>query len=176
MSKPVKQLIRKELSRRIEGLTSLAVVNLTGVDAIATNKLRGRLLEKEIRVTVVKNSLARQSFKEAGLDAAVDLLDGPCALAYGGDSVITIVRELFDIRKDVPNLTVKAAVMEGEVFSGEAEVETLSKFPTRDEAIAQVVACVISAGANVAACVMAPASDIAALVKAVEEKAADQAA
>ena len=175
MSKPVKQLIRKELSQRIEGITSVAVLNLTGVDAIATNKMRGRLLKKDIRVTVVKNSLARQSFKEIGLDVAVDLLDGPCALAYGGESVVSVVRELLDIRKDVPNLTVKAAVMEGEVFSGEAEVDALSKFPTRDEAIAEVLGCVISAGANVAACVMAPASEIASLIKAVQEKAEEAA-
>ena len=113
MSKPLKELVRKELIRRFQGLTSLAVVGFTGLDGNATNAIRGRLRGKDIHMTVVKNSLARQAFQELGLAAAVDLLDGPCAIAYGQESVVTVVRELLEIHREFPKLIVKAAVLEG---------------------------------------------------------------
>jgi len=168
MSKPVKALMRKELIGRLEGVTSLAVVGFTGVDAIATNEIRGRLREKDIRMTVVKNSLARQAFKEVGLGSAVELLDGPCALAYGSDSVVTIVRELLAVHKETPNLTVKAALMEGELF-GSDQIDALSKYPTREEAIARLVGCVLSAGANLAGCLVGPGGKLASILKTIEE-------
>jgi len=169
MSKPVKKLIRDELIQRFDGVTQLAVVSFTGVDANTTNEIRSRLAEKDIRVSVVKNSLARQAFKEVGIESAGGLLDGPCAVAYGADSVVTVVRELLDIGKEAPNLTVKAAFMEGDLF-GEDRIDALSKFPTREEAIGQVVGCVLSAGANLAGCLIGPAGQLAGILKGIEEK------
>jgi large subunit ribosomal protein L10 len=169
MSKPVKDLVRDELIKRFDGVTQLAVVGFTGVDATSTNEIRGRLREKDIRMTVVKNSLARQAFAAVGIEPAGGLLNGPCAVAYGADSVVTVVRELLDIQGGEPNLTVKAAFMEGELFQ-EDQIDALSKYPTRDEAVARVLQCVLSAGANLSACLIGPAGQLAGILKTIEEK------
>ena len=169
MSKPVKALIRDELTRRLEGVTSLAIVGLTGVDAITATDIRKRLREQEIRLLVVKNALAKQAFKTCDLDVACDLLDGPCALAYGGDNVVSVVRELLAIKKEQANeLVVKAAVMDGEAF-GSDRIDALSKFPTREEAIGTIVSCALAPGMKAAACILAPGSKIASLLKTIEE-------
>jgi len=170
MSKPVKKLIRDELIKRFDGVTQLAIVGFTGVDANTTNVIRARLAGKDIRVSVVKNALAKQAFRELGIDNAAQLLDGPCAIAYGADSVVTVVRELLDIGKDAPNLVVKAAFMEGDLFTQD-KIEALSKYPTRPEAIGQALSCVLSAGANLSACIIGPAGQIAGILKSIEEKA-----
>ena len=169
MSKPVKDLVRNELIKRFDGVTQLAVVGFSGLDATTTNQVRGRLREKQIRMSVVKNALARQAFKAIGIEAAGDLLAGPCAIAHGSDSVVTVVRELLAIHKDAPNLTVKAAFMEGELFT-ESQIDALSKYPTREEAVAQVLQCVLSAGANLSACLVGPGGQIAGILKTIEEK------
>ena len=170
MSKPVKKLIRDELIKRFDGVTQLAIVGFTGVDANTANVIRARLAGKDIRVSVVKNALAKQAFRELGIDNAAQLLDGPCAIAYGADSVVTVVRELLDIGKDAPNLVVKAAFMEGDLFTQD-KIEALSKYPTRPEAIGQALSCVLSAGANLSACIIGPAGQIAGILKSIEEKA-----
>jgi len=169
MSKPVKKLIRDELTRRFEGVTQLAVVDFTGVDANTNNAIRARLHEKDIRMVVVKNSLARQAFRELGVVDAGELLNGPSAVAFGADSVVTVVRELLDIHRDAPNLTVKAAFLEGEVF-GADQIEALSKYPTRDEAVAQALQCVLSAGANLSACLLGPSGQIAGILQTIEDQ------
>ena len=168
MSKPVKEMIRRQLTARLEGVTSVAVVDLTGIDAVANNEIRGRLLAKDIRINVVKNALAKQAFKEVGLETVSELLTGPCALAYGSDSIVTVVRELCDIAKEVKQLTVKGALLDGDLFGAE-RIEELSKFPTREEAIAQVVGAVLSAGGDVAACIIAPGGQIASALKTIED-------
>lgn len=170
MSKPVKQLMRAEYTRRFESVTSVAVCSYSGMDADQTYMMRTRLAEKDIQFTVVKNSIARQAFAENGLESAGELLDGPCAVAWGADSVVTVVRELQDIAKQAPTLTIRGALLDGEVFAGADDVDRLSKFPTRDEAIGQVVQCILSAGANVAGCLVGPAGSIAGILKAIEEK------
>ncbi|MBI5722439.1 MAG: 50S ribosomal protein L10 [Planctomycetes bacterium] len=169
MSKPIKALIQKELAGKVKGIDSLAVVEITGVDAIANNKLRSRLLKKNINLLVIKNSIARQAFKSVGLEKAAELLEGPCALAWGGDGVITVVRELLEIQKDVQNLKVKAAMLEGDLFKAD-RIQALSRYPTRQEAVAQLVSAIISPASSLVSCIIAPAGSVAALLKAVEEK------
>ena len=168
MSKPVKKLIRDELTRRFAGVTQLAIVGFQGVDAGTTNQVRARLREKDIRMTVVKNSLARQAFRELGIEPVGGLLNGASAVAYGADSVVTVVRELLEIHRETPNLTVKAAFMEGQVF-GADEIKALSSYPTRDEAVAQGLGCVLSPGANLAGCLIGPGAELAGILKAIEE-------
>lgn len=170
MSKMVKDLIRSELESRFQDVGSVAICGFTGLDSDATYAMRTRLAEKDIQITVVKNSLARKAFKSVGLDDACELLDGPCAVAYGADSIVTVVRELLDIHKKSPALTVKGAVLEGEVFQGDDEVQRLSKFPTREEALGELVGCVLSAGANLSGCLVGPSGQIAGILKAIEEK------
>ena len=173
MSKPVKEMMRKDLARRFQGLESLAVVGFTGVDATATNQIRGRLADKSIRMMVVKNSVARQAFREVGLEQAGGLLDGPCAIAFGEDAesvgVVTVVRELLDIHKDQPSLTVKAALLEGEVF-GPDRVQELSEFPTREEAIGRITAAMIGVGSKLSGALRGPGAALAGILKSIEDK------
>jgi len=176
MSKPVKNLIKQELSRRLDGATSLAVIGFTGLDSNTTNTVRGKLAKKQMRVSVVKNALAKQTFKELGIEQAAGLLEGPCALVYGGESVVNVVRELIEIGKDAAAMQLKGAIMEGTVFRGAEEVEALSKYPTRDEAIANLVAAILSPGRKLAAAILAPGSKLASVLKTIEEKAGESAA
>ncbi|MCK4276847.1 MAG: 50S ribosomal protein L10 [Phycisphaerae bacterium] len=172
MSKPVKELLRKDLAKRLEGVTSLAVVSLTGIDAVATNRIRAQLKQKDVKLSVVKNAVAKSAFDTVGIPDAKQMLDGPCALAWGGDSVVTIVRELLELAKEAENLKVKAALLDGEVF-GPDRVEQLSKFPTRDEAIATVATTALSPAAKLAGCLAGPVARLAGAIKGVSDKQDD---
>ena len=63
MSKYVKELVTRDLKRRLEGVEDAVLVNCTGMDANTTNELRGELGQKDIQMMVVKNSLARRATK-----------------------------------------------------------------------------------------------------------------
>jgi len=172
MSKPVKELLRKEISRRLQGRKELAVVSVVGINGIKTNRLRGDLQRKGIEVLVVKNAMARQAFTDMDMGAAAALLEGPCALAYGGESVVDLVREVLGRVKDLPTLRVKGAYMEGEVY-GPDRVVALSKFPTRIEALGALSLIATTPGSKLVGAILSPGGILAGILKTIEEKQKD---
>ncbi len=169
MSKPVKNLITEAYRQRFADLDGAVLIDIRGVKATDTNRLRAGLQEKQVRITVVKNSLAGRALEGTSMEAISSLLSGPNALVYGGDSVVTVARDLLNWVKDVENLKINGAIMDGQVF-GPDEIEALSKYPTREEAQAQTVQIILSPGSNLVGSVLGPGRKIASLVKAIEEK------
>ena len=76
-------------------------------------------------------------------------MTGPSAFVYGGDSVVNAARALMKAVKQHPDISLKGAVLDGNLFEGEAGVKRLSDFPTKEEAQAKVVQLVLAPGANV---------------------------
>src|SRR5947209_8575873 len=99
MSKQVKDLITKELTQKFEGIDGVAVINPRGINAIKNNNMRRRLHEKKLKMTVVKNSLARRAVGDGKLKGFDRLLDGPSAVIYGQTSISVIARALLDEKK-----------------------------------------------------------------------------
>ena len=130
MSKPVKNLMIDDYRRRFGDLTAALVVDIRGIGANQNNALRLGLQEQSIRVTVIKNTLARQAFSGTQLEPLNEVLEGPSALAYGAESVVDVARQLVDWAKKVKELELKGAVFDGELFAGEAGVKRLSQLPT----------------------------------------------
>ncbi len=171
MSKQVKNLITRDLSDRLGEVDAVAVINPRGINAIKNNLMRRRLHEKGVRMTVVKNTLARRAVGEGKLKGFDTLLDGPSAVIYGDASIATIARLVLDEKKNDESIELRGIFFDGEVYVGDQGVEQVSKLPTREEAIGQVVALVLAPGGNLAGAFKGQAGKIASLVKAIEEKA-----
>lgn len=172
MSKPVKNLIVESYKKRFEGISGGVLIDIRGITSNANNKFRNGLASKQIKVTVVKNNLARKAFEGTGLVQLGELLEGSSAIVYpaGEDaSVVSVARELLAAVKDIPTLQFKGALMEGIVF-GPTEIEALSKYPTKEEAQATVVQILLSPAKNVAGAIVSPGKKVASLIKAVQEK------
>jgi large subunit ribosomal protein L10 len=170
MSKPVKELILADYQKRFVDLDGALVIDIRGIDANDNNKLRLGLLKKQIRVTIVKNTLARKAFAGTGLEAISPALTGPAALAYGASSVVDVAREIMTWAKKVEKLQLKGAVLDGKFFEGEAGVRRLSEFPTKEEAQAKVVQLVLSPAGNLIRAATSPGSNILGIVKEIQER------
>jgi large subunit ribosomal protein L10 len=170
MSKPVKDMIIAEYRKRFTGVTGAVVVEVRGLDAAANNRMRNRFREGGVRVTVLKNDLARKAFAGGPLASLDPALAGPNALVYSDRSVVDVARELVKFATEVKEMELKAACLDGIFFEGKAGVERLSKFPTREEAQAKVVTLVLSPARKVVGCVVSPGSRILGIVKAVESR------
>ncbi len=169
MSKPVKNVITAAYKKRFAGIDGAVLINIRGIKSNDNNKLRAGLSSKKIKVTVVKNSLVKRAVGGTALDAITKLLDGPCAVVYGGESVVNVARELIAQVKDIPGLEFKGALMEGQLFPPD-QVAALSKYPTKVEAQAQVVTLVLSPARKVVGQIVSAGRRTASLVKAVIEK------
>jgi large subunit ribosomal protein L10 len=175
MSKKIKGLVQTEIGARIKGVEGLAVLNPSGLDGIKTNKLRKKLSEQGMKMFVVKNSLVKRAVEATGskLKGFESLLSGPSALVFGDKvEVSAVARLLVDVKKDNAGLQLRGVFFDGEVFAGEKGVEMVSKFPTRTEAIGEIIGGLLGPAASIAGA-LNQGGMVASLVEAVEKKGAN---
>ncbi|MBI1368192.1 MAG: 50S ribosomal protein L10 [Planctomycetes bacterium] len=169
MSKPVKSMIIDLYQRQFADLDGAVLIDIRGITANDTRQLRSSFAKNDVKITVVKNSLARKALTGTSLEAINELIEGPTAVVSGGESVVNVARDLIDFVKKMPNLQIKGAVMEGTVF-GAKDVDRLSKFPTRVEAQAQVIQVILSPAGNIISAATSAGNNIASILKTIEEK------
>jgi len=169
MSKPVKNMIIEEYRDRL-GEHDALVVSIRGMDALQTNTVRNDLRKKSIRMTMVRNDLFRTAFAESGLAALGPVMKGQNTVVYGAESVVEVAREIVDLLKEFPDIELKGAVLDGELFEGADGVERLSKFPTREEAIGNTVGLILGPGRKLVGQVLGPGRTVGGLIKAIETK------
>ena len=170
MSKTVKGMILSDYGSRLEGANDAMLISIRGVKAIPTTRLRRGLAGKDIKITVIRNNLAKKTFAGTGLEPLTKLLTGPNAIAYGGQSVVEVAREIVKLIATMPEVELRGAVLDGQLFEGKEGVTELSKFPTREEAIGRVITLVVSPGQKLIGAIQGPGSTVAGIIKAIEEK------
>jgi large subunit ribosomal protein L10 len=170
MSYLVKNLVQNEYEKMFGDISEFVVVDLTGVSGVDNNILRGELKKKGIHMTVVKNSLMCLALQKLGMDVACGVFAaGPCTVAYGGDSVVDVAKEVVGWAKKIKAITPKGAYVDGMLMAGDG-VKELSKMPTRVELQGQVVQIALTPGANVAGALLGPGGVIAGCIDSVIEK------
>jgi large subunit ribosomal protein L10 len=163
-------MILSDYQSRLQGTSDAMLISIRGVKAIPTSKLRRGLAGKNIRITVIRNNLAKKSFAGTGLEPLTKLLTGPNAIAYGGQSVVEVAREIVKLIEKMPEVELRGAVLDGQLFEGKAGVKELAAFPTREEAIGRVVTLVVSPAQKLIGAIKGPGSTVAGIIKAIEGK------
>jgi large subunit ribosomal protein L10 len=170
MSKHVKEMIMRNYKDRLGDTSDAMVISLRGVKGTAATTIRNDLAKKKIKITVVRNSLAKKSFAGTALESLSEFLTGSSALAYGGQSVVEVAREIVTLIEKNPLLEMRGAILDGMVFKGKAGCTELSKFPTKDEAVANVITLVVSPARKLMGQIKGPVGTVGGLIKAIETK------
>jgi large subunit ribosomal protein L10 len=166
MSKPVKDVITHEYQQAFGELEGACVVNVVGLDAISTNKLRNEIRAKKLSMKVVRNSLARRALADRGLAPLAKALQGPCALVTGGDSIVEAAKILVALKKTYAKLELKLGLVEGDLY----EVEQISKMKSRADMLGEIAMLIASPGRRLAGCINAPGGKLAGCVKTIADK------
>lgn len=151
MSKFVKELITDQLKHELEGVQELLLVNVVGLTANRTSTVRKQLREKNMKLLVVKNSLARKATEGTSLAPAFEGSAGTLAMVWGGSDIVSLAKEVMRIagEKDFEKFTARGGVMDGTALRPE-EVAQVSKWPTREEQLSIVLGQILSPGAMLA--------------------------
>lgn len=169
MSKPVKEMIIRDIRAGLGDRKDLLVVDVSQMTAFSQNQLRLDLAKKGYTLLGVKNSLARLALKESGFHAVDAILDGPSTLIWGGEDVVGLSREIAEWAKKIEKMSIKGGVVDGQGVDS-AAVESISKGPSRLELIGQIAGLVLSPGARLAGALLGPGGKISGAVKAMSEE------
>lgn len=167
MSKQLKTMVTESLRRRFDGVEEACVVDMTGVNVAQAMKIRRMLSARNMRVVVVKNSLARRAFEGGPLDVIGKNLSGPCALVTGGDSAIEVAREMVSLAKEFTALTLKEGLLTG--IPELVPVTELAAMKGQAELVGEIAMLLASPGRALAGCLGSPQSRIAGCLKTMAE-------
>ena len=168
MSKLVKKMMNDDLRQSLAGVSDVLVVSVNGLDGIQSNAMRLALRQKNVRVQVVKNSLAKRILDDLGLASATQFLDGPSAVAWGSPSIVELAKDITEWAGKLKKLKIKGGATSGRSLTPE-QVTALSKLPAREELLGRIVMLALSPAARVAGLINAPAGRIAGQLKTMAE-------
>jgi large subunit ribosomal protein L10 len=174
MSKRIKDLIISDLRQRIGDCRDMLVVDYSELDGGTANTMRNKLRKQNIRMLGVKNSLARRALSDIGLKALEGFLAGPSALVYGGADIVALSKEIAKWAKDIDKLKIKGGMLDGAPIS-KAEVDSLSKSPSREELLGRVVMLMLSPGASIGGALLGSGGTLVGQFKSLAEKQPDAA-
>lgn len=142
-----------------EVITNCSVGVLTdyrGLTASEMTDLRRKLRQAGVEYRVVKNTLARFAVEKAGKTYLTGSFEGPVAIAFGYDSVTEPARVLLDyIQSSKSALSIKGGFL-GDRLLTPADITILSKLPTRDILLSQVLAGMQSPIVSLLHCLNSP--------------------
>lgn len=153
------------LTDTIKNSCAGVLVDYKGISVEDDTKLRKELREAGVTYMVEKNTMLRFAFKNLGMDDICSVLEGTTAIAVSSDDQTAPARILgkyADAHDNYFNL--KAGYVDGVIYD-ENGVKALSKIPSKDVLLAQLVGSL-----------QGPMQKLAATIKAVADKKAEEGA
>jgi len=135
MTRNRKEEIVSEITEEFKTSDALVVCDFRGLDCPAIEELRISATEANVKVRVIKNSLASIAMKNAEIEG-IELKD--TNIFIWGEDQLDVVKVAAKFAKSNDKFVIKTAVIAGEV-SDAAKVEALSKMPSRDELIGMLL-------------------------------------
>lgn len=118
------------------------VLDFSKITANEINELRSKLFDQGAKIKVIKNTLILKVLQTVGVDIDKKLT-GQNAMLIVGEDFITPLKEVFDFIKASDKGAVKFGVLDGKILS-EEDVKALSKLPSRDQLLGQVVGTMLA--------------------------------
>ena len=147
MSKLVKELVTKDIKRRLESVNDALLVNMIGMNSSSTYTLRKELRAKKISVLVVKNSMAARAASGTPLAKMFDGVTGSAAICWGGEDIVSLAKTISELLKGdkFPAFQPRGGVMDGEQLSAE-QIAEVAKWPSRTEQLSLLLGQICSVG------------------------------
>ncbi|MCC6007999.1 MAG: 50S ribosomal protein L10 [Rhodobacteraceae bacterium] len=170
MDRAQKEKVVEELGQIFESSGVVVVAHYEGLTVAQMQTLRTMMRDAGGAVRVAKNRLAKIALEGTPCAGMAELLKGMTVLAYSEDPVAA-AKVVVNYAKTNQKFVPIGGSMGGTTLDA-AGVEAVSKLPSREELIAQIVGCIGAPASNIAGAIGAPAANIAGILKTLEEREA----
>ena len=170
MRKEGKESIVVELGEKLKAYPHFYLVDVTGLNAGATSKLRRECFKREIKMVVVKNTLLHKAFEASDVDfePLYGCLKGSTAVLFCNTANVPAKLLKSYTKEGIPAL--KAAYAEESIYVGADKLEELASLKSKNEVIAEIVALLQSPTKNVVSALQSGANTIHGVLKTLGER------
>jgi large subunit ribosomal protein L10 len=172
MTKTEKNQLIDQLAETLSASNVIYLADTSELSAEATSNLRRTCFNKQIQLSVVKNTLLRKALERIeGKDFTelYSVLAGPTSvmLAETGNAPAKLIKEF---RKKNKKPILKAAYVEEMCFVGDDQLQALIDIKSREELIGEVIGLLQSPIRNVLGALQSGGNTVAGLVKTLSER------
>lgn len=176
MTKQEKNEVIDVLKEKFEQYNNFYVTNTESLTVEQVNKLRGICFSKQVEMKVAKNTLIRKALESINNDRfsnVYESLHGVTALLFSENpkEPALIISNFRKEGGDAEKPVLKAAFIDGDVYTGDNQLKALSTLKSKNDLIGEIIGLLQSPAKNVISGLNA-GSKLAGLIKALEERAA----
>ena len=164
-----KQAIVAEVGEVAKSALSAVTAEYRGLSVEEMSQLRLQARSGGVYIRVVRNTLARRALEGTGFACLQDTLIGPLLLAFSQHEPGAAARLIRTFVKQNEKLVVKAIAFAGQLLATN-ELEKLANLPTRDEAIATLMAVMKAPITKLVRTLVEPHTKLVRILAAVRDK------
>ncbi|NJN15820.1 MAG: 50S ribosomal protein L10 [Oscillochloris sp.] len=155
----------EELTAKLDRTQMAIVADYRGFTVAELTELRAKLRESGAEMIVAKNTLLRLAARNTGREALEGLLAGPTAVTFAYDDVAKTAKVLLDATKGAKALAVRGGLLGTNLLPADG-LEAVTKLPSREQALAQIVGGVAAPVSGVVGVINAAISNVAFVIQA----------
>ncbi len=138
-----KKAIVADVNETATNALSLVIADSRGVTVGAMDALRKQAREQNVRLRVVRNTLAKRAIQGTEFECVNEALVGPSLFGFSMEDPGAAARIFKDFAKEQENFEVKALSVGGKLLEA-SKIDALAKLPTLEQALGQLASVMIA--------------------------------
>lgn len=138
-----KKAIVASVNETAANALSLVIADARGVTVGAMDALRKQARENDVKLQVVRNTLARRAIQGTSFECVSDVLVGPSLFGFSMTDPGAAARLFKDFAKQQEKFEVKALSVGGKLLDA-SQIDTLATLPTLEQALGQLASVMIA--------------------------------
>ena len=171
MRKEEKNQLIGSLADQLNENKNIYIADISDLNAGVTSSLRRLCFKRNIKLTVVKNTLLKRAMEksEKNLEELYDALKGPTSLMFAeaGNVPAKLIKEF---RKTSNRPVLKGAYVEEVTYLGDDQLEILINIKSKNELIADIILLLQSPAKNVISALQSGGQNLTGILKTLSEK------
>lgn len=173
MRKEEKNQLVDSITELLNNNPTIYITDISTLNAEATSNLRRLCFKRNIKLTVVKNTLLKRAMEKSNknLQELYPVLKGSTSLMFAeaGNAPAKLIKEF---RKNLDKPYLKGAYVEEVSYLGNDQLEMLINIKTKNELIGDLIALLQSPPKQVISGLQSGGQKLTGILKALSEKAA----
>lgn len=168
ITKERKHELVAQYRKLVEEYPSLILASTSGTTVKQLEGLRAQVREAGGEFRIVKNTLIKLVFEEAGIDLPEGTLIGPTAIGFSSDGVVSITKAIVDLVKETKVVKLKPSIVDGAIYS-EGQLRKLADLPPMPVVQSQLLSVLQAPATKVAGILSSSVRQVVNVVQAYSE-------